>query len=126
MKTMTYKTVLNTLLIALLTFAISGCSDTADDPAPAPVSVNTLIVENDARSVASIYYLYVSESTDTTWGAERLGAGILTAGQTKTMSMSPCGVNYDIKATYSDGTDIFFWDTYLACDSTATRIFYLY
>lgn len=126
MKTITYKTVLNTLLTALLTFAISGCGETADDPAPVPVSVNTLIVENDARSIASIYYLYVSESTDTTWGSERLGAGTLSAGQTKTMSMTPCGVNYDIKAVYSDGLEIFFWGTYLACDTTSTRTFWHY
>jgi len=50
----------------------------------------------------TVYYAYVSLSSDTSWGSDRLGSNILQSGQTLTVSSLTPNATYDIHLIDSD------------------------
>jgi len=51
----------------------------------------------------TVYYVYVSPVTSDSWGADRLGSGVLSTGQTLTVGSLTLGIAYDIHLVDEDG-----------------------
>jgi len=92
---------------------ISVTHDMGLDPAMTSIK----IINNTGLT---IWYLYISESSGSSWGRELIGAGnYLYSGNTFTVTGLLCNKKYDMKV------DGFLWvnisskfDEYLSCDST--------
>ncbi|MBN2386646.1 MAG: hypothetical protein JXB85_06460 [Anaerolineales bacterium] len=65
---------------------------TSPPPPPPPTGASLTIINN---SGVDIWYLYVSPSTSSSWGDDQLGADIITAGSTYTLTGITEG-NYDL------------------------------
>ena len=92
---MTIRRSLRACALAASVFAFTGCDDiTGSDEA-------TIIVENNA-SVA-VFYMYISECSDETWGDDELGASeTIEPGEDREFGVDAgC---WDLRAEFSDDT----------------------
>ncbi len=61
-------------------------------------AASTGIVQFANRSDISVYYLYLSPSSSSSWGPDQLGANVLSPGETFTLRGVPCGdVDYKLE-----------------------------
>ena len=75
-------------------------------------------VENVANQ--SIYYLYASPATSTTWEEDLLGSGTIPSGQSKVANIDN-GTNeciYDLKVKFADGREAIQWKVNVCAVST--------
>lgn len=86
-------------LMAMLMLAATGCSSSDDDDGGSNNSsgsgYGTVVFQNS--SSYDIWWIYLSPSSDSTWGSDRLGSDILYSGQTFTITNVPAGI-YDAMA----------------------------
>jgi len=68
------------------------------DPVPSRATTNLRVVN---YTDTTVYYLYVSPSSSSSWGSDQLGSRVITPGSSFTLSGIPCGINYDVKAEAS-------------------------
>jgi hypothetical protein len=83
----------------------SPMPDPTPDPTPLPMPDRTPIQDTRPvslrvvnRSSQTIYYLYVSPSSQSGWGSDQLGSSIIRSGSSYELTGIPCGVAYDLKA----------------------------
>jgi hypothetical protein len=76
----------------------------------------TLEVRNNTST--SIWYLYVSPSTDSTWGPDQLGANIIAPGGTFRLTGITCDRQYDLRVDSSSSQMAVRWNVYFGCGST--------
>lgn len=102
------------MAVALL---FSGCLIIYRSDSYAP---NTLIVQNDFDAVGSIWYLYLTPSTSSTWGPDLLGGDILQPGDELIVDLYSCNRHYDIRVAYDDdaGPVVEERDVWLPCRTT--------
>ena len=88
-------------------FGLTGCGGGgggATAPASGPVAQQapaTVILRNVSNE--AVYYVYMSPSSDTNWGADRLGASqVLAVGQQLTLSNIPPGM-WDFRVVDASG-----------------------
>lgn len=108
----------------VLSVAVSGCFDDGDDDdddgsgdgSGGGESEHILNVKNE--SGYTIWYLYVSPSTDDNWGPDQLGSSVLSPGETYSISISDCDREYDFRAEDDESGSWEEFDVYLSCGST--------
>ncbi len=82
-------------------------------------STSSLLLVND--SSISIWYLYVSPSSSSSWGGDQLGANVVSPGERFTLRSIPCGQRYDLKVEGSGhATLATSYGVYFACGETMT------
>ncbi len=99
------------LALAVIVAATLACGTTTPTPPPTPTpipptptpSTATLVIVNNSGS--DIWYVFISPTTETTWGEDWLGADIIAAGSTYTFSNITPG-NYDLLAVDSNQNPI--------------------
>lgn len=80
-------------------------------------SVSSLRVVN--QSSLTVWYLYVSPSTSSSWGPDQLGSHVISPGGTFTVNDIPCGRNYDLKIEGAGHTTLATrYGVYFSCGST--------
>lgn len=104
----------------LLTLASCGGGDDDDDQIePLNEDSSTMKVFNDGRY--SVSSLRMSTSTDSAWGENLLGDGILSSGEFVPIYLiKPCDREWDIEAKYFDGHELREIGYYLECNTTYT------
>jgi hypothetical protein len=141
-KETTMKTVLGMWLVALVV-AMVGCTEQVQEPGGPLVggpgermtretpeeeeemreevaTTATLVVRND--SSATVFYLYVSPSVESSWGPDQLGSSnVIDPGESFQVNGIPCGQNYDLMATdaYDEPMATSFGN-FFACGDTLT------
>ena len=93
--------------------ALSGGLGSSDS---APYSGNSVSISN--RSGYDIHELYLSSTSDRSWGPDQLGKDILRSGGMYTLTGTPCDT-YDVRLVDEDGDVCEVRDTYL-CGNEAT------
>lgn len=100
-------------VLAGLAFGCGGRAATPSQGTAAPVTASSggepasapegsLLVAND--SSYSIHYLYMSSTSDSSWGPDRLGNATIPPGSTFTLEGVPCD-DYDVKIVDEDGDE---------------------
>ena len=92
-------------LLALTTLATAcGSSDGATDGSPvAGATTAELMLVNQTSQ--SVYYLYVSPCSQSTWGADQLGSRVVPSGGSFAVMNIPAGC-YDLRAEVSGRVNI--------------------
>lgn len=100
------------LVFTVLIAATLACGTTAPTPTPTPPptptftptpSTATLVLVNNSGT--DVWYVYISPTTETTWGEDWLGSDIIPAGSTYTFTNIPPGT-YDLLAVDSNQNPI--------------------
>jgi hypothetical protein len=94
---------LTTILSLSLLGSVTGCVSETDRSSESVVSepdsdpvASTGTVRFVNVSDISVYYLYVSPSSTSSWGPDQLGSNVLSPGESFTLRGVPCG-NIDFK-----------------------------
>lgn len=96
-----------------------GGDTTATEPSTSTSTVSNLAVVN--QSSVSVWYLYVSPSSSSSWGVDQLGSNVVSPGETFYLRNIPCGRNYDIKLEGAGHTTLATrYGVYFACGETMT------
>ena len=82
----------------------SGNDGSSSTPTPEPTSTKAFLrlINNDTDE--SVYYFYITPSSNSSWGSDFLGSGTLGPGQTFTINNIPCNDTYDFAALGSSQT----------------------
>ena len=103
------RTLLRVLPVVALAFALSSCMSTtryvpvgSSSGSSSSSSGASLVVVNNAP--ASVFYLYASPCSSSSWGPDRLDSDqVISSGETVSFTMTPgC---WDLKAEFSDGRE---------------------
>lgn len=102
------------MIMFVFLLMISGCVDDSGDGddggdgdggAVAGSSSAELLVHNDSSS--TIVRLFFSPSSSSDFGPDRLGSSVIRPGDTfRFVNISPCDVNYDVRAELSNGARV--------------------
>jgi len=110
------------LLVLLPLLVFTGCLPEDDEATP----VHTVSMTNHSTSSNSIWYVYMSLTSDSAWGDDRLGADTISVGETHNFAVANCNNYFDMKIVYYDGTERFAVDQYFACNETSYYTVYDY
>ncbi|MEW6756509.1 MAG: hypothetical protein AB1505_36895 [Candidatus Latescibacterota bacterium] len=105
------------LLLCAAAVLLSGCGDDDKRPTATRAAAQVTLTIVNRLSTYTIYYVYVSPSTENVWGADLLGAGrTLAPGQSVSLRLAPGA--YDIKVVDEDLDTYVRWGVNLYSDFT--------
>lgn len=94
-------------VLFMMTLSLSSCdmfsSKTEDAATTTTAQTGSITINNTSTSGYTIYYLYISLTTSTTWGTDQLGTSTILQGSSFTITDIPVGT-YDIKVSNSTGS----------------------
>ena len=116
------KTIKNLFVGLLFAVFLAGCGSSGGNGGGQDAGSGTLVVTNKGSSYTSIWYVYISRSSTSSWGNDQL-TGTISPGYSEGWEIYDCNDYYDIKVVYSDGTTRYNEGEYLSCGYTATIVY---
>jgi hypothetical protein len=95
-----------------------ACGGGGDDSTPVPTTGSLRVTNNNALSV---WFLYLSPVSSSSWGLDQLGASTIPSGGSFTISGITPG-SYDCKAVLSNGAIFYLYNFAIAAGQTKTII----
>ena len=93
---------ISVLAIAALACGGGGSSGDGDSTSIGSGSASLTVINNSSQDV---WYLYISPSSEGSWGDDTLGSQVISAGETYTITGIEPGT-YDLKADDSDNNEL--------------------
>lgn len=93
------KTIVKLLFVMVIIFGVFLACDNNNDSSNNTQESATLVVQNNTSY--TIYWLYVSPSSDDSWGQDQLGSNVISPGSSFRLVGIVPGT-YDIRAEVSD------------------------
>jgi hypothetical protein len=108
------------LLIVFGALILAGCGDGGGGGGSSSAATGSLKIANGAGQ--SIYYLYVSAASSSSWGSDQLGSSVIANGSSFTLTSVPAG-SYDVKVIFADGTIRYQYGVSVTSGNTTTVTF---